>query len=334
MRRQQAFLGMLLVCAVSALYGAYFLYTHQTVSNTEEVLDKTHYSELRSSWKKAIQTHGGQEAYAQFKESVDSVSIDEHTQAHIFGEALYKVEGLEGISVCDQSMRFGCYHSFFGQAIHEHGIDILPELDAACRANYGDTDTKCQHGLGHGVLVYTGYDELVGALELCRSISSDPTGGCSGGVFMEYNYHTMEEVEEGTYMRVLGENKFEPCDTLPEEFHQSCYLEQVQLWAATFNYDFTYIGTLCQTLARETGAFDSCFRGIGNHLADTVAFDTEAIITGCNNMSSTDAIELCFEGASWLLIGVEEYDTHKDLYVTLCSLLVGVAQQRCYERQR
>jgi hypothetical protein len=297
-------------------------------SQEQDVTIKTEYEELRMELVESIKTIGGAKAYASFLNTVQERSIDEHTQAHIFGEALYKIEGLDGVAVCDPSLRFGCYHSFFGQAIYEKGIEILPELDALCRKSYG-VDTKCQHGLGHGLLVYTGYEDLLKALELCESITDEQTGGCLGGVFMEYNFHTMEQVDNGVYYRLLGENPNEPCDALPERFHSACYLEQVQWWKTVYDNDFVHIGTLCNTLNKESGAYSSCFRGIGNHYSETVSYDFDKIHSLCMQMPAEDATEYCHEGVTWLIVGMDE---HKELYDALCPLLQGDARTLCLER--
>jgi hypothetical protein len=290
---------------------------------------KEQYSELRKKLTDAIEEDGAQTAYAAFLEAVPSVPIDTHTQAHIFGEALYSVEGLSGIEVCDDSLRFGCYHSFFGRAIYEQGIGILPELDAACRSAYGDTNTKCQHGLGHGLIVYTGYEDLLGALELCETIPWQETGGCSGGVFMEYNFHTMEQVDDGLYVRPLDDDPFAPCNTLPERFRPSCYLEQVQWWEKIYDLDFTYIGTLCEQLPKEDGTYYSCFRGVGNHWAENALFDQKEIERMCQTMPNQEATELCYEGVSWLIV---DEDEHKDLYTAMCSHLTGERNEQCVAR--
>lgn len=319
-------LGVVLsACAALLVFGGY---TWIKGNDTQEPAIKTEYEKMRSAFQRSIEEVGGQEAYASFLETVDQSPIDTHTQAHIFGEALYNVEGLEGVSVCDTSLRFGCYHSFFGQAIFEKGIEILPELNLLCRSNYGE-DTKCQHGLGHGLLVYTGYEELLPALELCESIDAEQTGGCLGGVFMEYNFHTMDQVDGGLFLRPLKDDPYEPCNTLPERFHPACYLEQVQWWETVYAADFVYIGTLCEPLSKESGAYASCHRGVGNHYAEVSLFDFDKIEAVCSSLATDEATQYCREGVTWLIVGREE---HKDLYMSFCALLTGTAQETCYAR--
>jgi hypothetical protein len=177
--------------------------------------------ELTSKWQDTITVLGPEEAHKAFlleAISTSSAAISPHDQAHAFGEALYAVAGLSGLSYCDSSFEFGCYHSFFGIAVAKEGIGILPEFKDACTSRYPALSLPCQHGIGHGVLVYTDYENIVKALELCETIADLPTGGCSSGVFMEYNFHTMDESQSDNYVREKNDDVYAPCNALPLRF--------------------------------------------------------------------------------------------------------------------
>ena len=161
----------------------------------------------------------------------------------------------------------------------------------------------CQHGIGHGILVYTDYTNLVDALKLCETVSTLPTGGCSSGVFMENNFHTMDASADTAHLRTAGDNLYAPCDTLPERFQASCYLEQVQWWQTLFKNNFKHIGELCGAIKKSGDVMDACYHGIGNYLAASVALNPKKIIIGCRDMPSEKTQALCHEGASWLVRG-------------------------------
>lgn len=291
---------------------------------------KEKYAALHSFFKKEIEREGGAMAYKDFVRDADKNKIDTHIQAHIFGEALYEAVGLPGIDVCDTSFRFGCYHSFFAEAISASGIGILPKLDDACRNTYGKNDTRCQHGIGHGLLVYTGYDHLLDALGLCATLDSQqPTGGCFGGAFMEYNFHTMEQMEGSDYTRDMTDDKFAPCDSLPGAYRPGCYTEQVHWWRIIYKDDFTYIGTLCSTLGKDLDSYKACFRSIGDHATELALFDTSKVIAACNLMPSQAGTQLCYEGSSWLMLGSPD---KKDAYMKMCEVLHDEMKQACYDR--
>jgi hypothetical protein len=283
---------------------AYFFYVAVVeTSTTAERISGTELNFKKNEWIEIIRQKGSKEAYQLFlAEAPQNIEIDTHTQAHLFGEALYEVDGLDGISICDDSFAFGCYHSFLGSAIYYEGIETLPFFNQACKDKYGSENLPCQHGIGHGVLIYTGYDDLVGALDLCRTITDRPTGGCSSGVFMEYNFHTMESESVVGYSRPLTEDVFAPCSNLDSSYQPSCYLEQVQWWEGIFNRDYKKIGVLCEEIAEEVNR-QACFHGVGNYIASFTMHDVQKILHLCTLMPSATGRAECHEGASWLIRG-------------------------------
>lgn len=281
---------------------------------------------LKERWKHTIQKDGAEESYTAFKSEASKLdTASAHAESHAFGEALYELEGLPGLSTCDSSFEFGCYHSFFGLAVSAEGIGALPKFDQACKTKYGDKNLPCQHGIGHGVLVYTDYN-LIKALELCETVSTLPTGGCSSGVFMEYNFHSMAENGDGSYLREKTENLYEPCDTLPERFRASCYFEQIQWWQNIFHSDFKYIGALCKTLPKNSQTFSACYNGIGNYVAADDR-ETSKIISSCSVMPDEETKSLCLEGASWL-IGFDAKGTAPQL---LCEASQEPYKTKCLQ---
>jgi hypothetical protein len=282
---------------------------------------------LKEEWKVVIERDGGDVAYAAFLEGAPLSSVEPHEQAHAFGEALYEVEGLTGLSSCDSSFEFGCYHSFFGIAVQEEGIEVLPQFDEACKKKYGDYNLPCQHGIGHGVLVYTDYEKLEEALELCETISTLSTGGCSSGVFMEYNFHTMDESTDG-YVRVLSENIYEPCDTLPDRFQASCYNEQIQWWQSIFNNDFKKIAQLCESLPKYSVAIESCFHGLGTYIAAFVELSIDGVKEQCSFVEDIQANAWCHEGASWLVRG-DDSEIPIQNAKEICNQLKGSYKETC-----
>ena len=283
--------------------------------------------EMKGYWQTVITQAGPEEAYAQFLQKAPHSTIPAHSLAHAFGEALYEVEGIEGLRYCDSSFEFGCYHSFFGVAVNAEGIETLPRFDDACRDKFGDKNLPCQHGIGHGLLVYTDYDNLIKALELCETISQLPTGGCSSGVFMEYNFHTMDDSSD--FIREAGENLYEPCDTLPQRFQASCYFEQVQWWQSVVQRDYKRIGELCAKLPQNSAEYRACYNGSGNYIAADAKFDVDQIIAWCALMPNDESRGLCHEGASWLVRGEKDGET---VAAQLCEVLQEPYKAQCFQK--
>lgn len=282
---------------------------------------------MKDEFVQNIQALGPEAAYAQFVEHAPAQTLDPHDQAHAFGEALYETNGLNGLKYCDASFEFGCYHSFFGVAVHNEGIGTLTKFDEACKDKYGTQNLPCQHGIGHGILVYTDYDKLEDALELCETISDRPTGGCSSGVFMEYNFHTMDDVRN--YIREAGEDMYAPCNTLPARFQMSCYFEQVQWWQNIYHNNFKKIGELCAPLAKNRGNYEACYNGTGNYVAAAAELDTDRIIELCSEMPTEEATGLCHEGASWRVWPEDEGEKRAH---ALCEALPEPYSSQCLRK--
>jgi hypothetical protein len=293
---------LLTVCVATILTVGYMAVFSPTENNESPLrISGLELNELRVVWQERIDAIGPAEAYTEFKASISDSVVDSHTLVHVFGEALYATQGLAGIGTCDGSFAFGCYHSFFGVAVHEHGLEVLPEFDAACRTAYGEYYLPCQHGIGHGVLVYTGYDDLVSALDLCATISTHPTGGCVSGVFMEYNFHTMDDTVPSNYHRPITEDIYAPCTSLGKQYQPACYQEQVQWWQSVFNSDFQHIGTLCAALERDSDNWRTCYYGVGNYVAADSSLQPEKITSQCALMPDQETTALCHTGAAWLV---------------------------------
>lgn len=291
--------GVFVAIFVSGVFFT-FKQTHDVPQPSDYLATASYLRELKEEWKTRIQNEGGYKAYADFLiEAPLSSTVKPHEQAHAFGEALYEVEGITGLSLCDSSFEFGCYHSFFGVAVQKEGIQVLPQFNEACSTRYGDRNLPCQHGIGHGVLVYTDYENLEQALELCETISALPTGGCSSGVFMEYNFHTMDESSDN-FIRDATD-LYSPCNNLAQRFQASCYFEQVQWWQSIFKSDFVHIGQLCSTLPESSAEYTACYNGIGNYATAFAKFQYEGIFLICSKMPNKDAQYLCYEGALWLV---------------------------------
>lgn len=262
-------------------------------------------------WQKRIETVGASTAYKEFLESHKNASPDkQHTGAHFFGGALYTAVGLSGIIICDQQFNFGCYHEFLGKAIQDKGLEIVSFLNDQCIDALNGNFIGCQHGIGHGVLGYTGYDAkgLREALMVCYKLRTQPVvGGCLGGVFMEYNMETMlgDEGRPRILDKTLGYHY--PCNVLERQFQDACYYEQPQWWQALYadqwnnrekrDAMFQRMGRWCQEATGES-LRQRCYKGIGNNAPPVVQWKSEGMIAVCKNMPNLDAEIECRAAAA------------------------------------
>jgi len=289
--------------------------------NANAPIRSVDYNTEYKKWSRAIQNDGPAKAYEDFKKeyAYDHFGV-QHSAAHIFGEVLFDEEGLEGLTYCDTTFAFGCFHSFFGKAIYILGESVIPKMDASCVEKYGVYGTGCQHGIGHGILQYMGSDNLVDALNLCSlTTQKNPKFGCTSGVFMEHNV-PLVDFGEGSYVTKIrdfnSEDPYEPCPKLPYEFRESCYYELGQWWEKTFNRDYKAMGLACKNIPDKE--FErSCYLGIGNVVPPGNNYDLSKSIEACSLMPNDDGRLVCFSGSSWSFFANPDY---RDIAPKVCDI--------------
>ena len=220
-------------------------------------------------WKERIHTVGGSRAYEELVTSVRGLDFAmQHSEAHIFGDALYTEVGLDGMSVCDWRLHGGCWHQFMGRAVTDHGTASIAALDQSCKGNI-----SCQHGIGHGIVSALGYtfSDLQKSLALCHTLADDtPIFGCTGGVPMEYNLrHLLGDASFNA--RPLGTDWLDPCDRLSGDDARACYFWQPTWWVvfiptdqeSAFEPTFKHMGDLCRSISDKTFMY-ACIAGTGH----------------------------------------------------------------------
>lgn len=289
--------ALVLACAA---FGGYIAY-EQMYAKPEDplrVLWAGNYGKERQKWSLNIDRHGVKEAYELFKKDGEGKPFGvQHTFAHIFGELIYDEKGIEGISDCDPTFSFGCYHSLAGKAIIESGLSVVKDLDKACNKGFDSPNNGCLHGIGHGILGYVGYDNLDAALASCRDTwMIEPLGGCPGGVFMEYNFHTMESVESSKARPLDPAKPNDPCDSVEGAFTQQCYYYQALWWPHVVGKDYAKVESLCGSVPDRSDR-RACFLGMGEAVTTHTSFNAAETRALCDAVSDPEERLWCKEGA-------------------------------------
>lgn len=291
------------------------------------------FKEIEDIWEKRIEEIGVKEAYIEFKETYKTADFGaQHPLMHIFGELIYTKAGVDGLAVCDSTFAFGCYHGFFTRAISEEGMGLIPELDKICLKTYGPYGTGCQHGIGHGLIEYTGHSNLEDALSACSMTTQvNEILGCASGVFMEYNTPTIftgTNVTQGP-RRLDKNNPHYPCNTIvPEEYKSSCYYEISSWWSAVFNRDYEKIGVLCKEIDN-TKHRELCYLGFGAVAPPSADYSIDGTIDLCKRMPDANAEVLCRAGASWVFFSIPE---KRSLAPLFCEGLTKKNVQYCVQK--
>jgi hypothetical protein len=302
--------GIILLLLALALIGGGYYATHARdgAASPEEEVTYVERDEARAEIEALLAEHPSEEAHRLFKERYRTVSYNfQHVAAHFFGELLYKKEGIPGIAVCDSDFGFGCYHSFFGLAIAERGPGVAKELDEECFKKYGRLGTGCPHGIGHGLMWYLGDEKLVEALSFCDGMHyTEPIGGCTSGVFMEYNEHTMATASGAGSSRPLDpDNAHAPCNSVPVKYRQACYFEQAGWWHRAFSLDTPRAWALCEEVS-DRDEREACFRGLGNTIGPSTEYDPKASRAQCDLLRTSEGRDLCKQGAAWTFLSDPE----------------------------
>lgn len=287
----------------------------------------------RAEIEELLAAHPSEEAHRLFKERYEKVPYNfQHVVAHFFGELLYRKDGIPGIAVCDSSFGFGCYHSFFGLAIAERGPSVAKDLDDECFKKYGRLGTGCPHGIGHGLMWYLGDEKLAEALSYCDGMHyTEPIGGCTSGVFMEYNERTMATASgEGGSRPFDPGNPYEPCTTVPVKYREACYFEQAGWWHRALALDTARAGALCEGVAVR-GEREACFRGLGNTIGPSTEYDTKASREQCELVQTREGRDLCKQGAAWTFLSDPERAARAP---EICDQEDAARKAQCLENAR
>ncbi|HVZ66675.1 MAG TPA: hypothetical protein VG917_00255 [Patescibacteria group bacterium] len=256
-------------------------------------------------WKKEVALKGSAKAYEELKEEFKNKSATtQHNAAHEMGEIIYEKDGLNAIEICDSAFQYGCYHGVLISAAVQHGPDIVSSLNKVC-LNGKLWAAACQHGIGHGLIEYFGYNDqgLIKALDKCRAvIEHDELSGCADGVLMGYEFPiTNSPTGKFPLIRKMeSENPYEICEKIVRSSDiNACYYSMPQWWLILFKDGYKHVGQLCSEV-ESTENKKSCFIGVGADVVLRSNFDSTRALWTCNLMPDQISKVNCLSGAYWL----------------------------------
>lgn len=312
---KQPYIRLLLIVVTGVC--AYVLYDSGTIGARYSDADPAFNA---GYWKSQIAAQGSAKAFALFKQKNESApSQRQHFSAHVFGSVLAEHDGVEGITSCDSSFGFGCYHGFFSKIISEGGETYIKKLDDACVKVYGPFGTGCQHGIGHGILEYVGYERVQDALRLCGDTTQRvPLLGCTSGVFMEYFtplVQTGELLSQG--QRAFDEARPQaPCDVVTAPFKESCFFELGHSYYTRFAADQKRLTQLCESVPAPYRSY--CYLGLGDLAGPSSHYRVEQAIAFCDAFSGVGRVA-CRAGVAWSFFANPAYRSQGTDICTLNS---------------
>jgi hypothetical protein len=134
---------------------------------------------------------------------------------------------------------------------------------------------QCVHGLGHGLMIHTGYD-LPLALAVCdRLATSWDQTSCKGGVFME-NISTSYGVKSRW---VKDSDPVYPCDVVKENDKLYCYLMVTSHVLRVNGWNWGGAAKTCAGVEKNWVA--TCFQSYGRDASGSTRQDPPRIIDLC-----------------------------------------------------
>jgi mono/diheme cytochrome c family protein len=190
----------------------------------------------------------------------------------------------------------GYYHGLLQWKLAGVSAD---QVGAAARTACNDEEIKanafnyyqCDHGLGHGLMLYTGYD-LPDALDYCHQLVTEfDQVACSGGVFMENQSSSF-----GLRTKWLKkDNLLYPCNSelVQRRDKLYCYLLVTSHILPNVNGDWKKTADWCRK--SERGWAEICFQSYGRDVAGNAGRDPRGMKQLCAQAGSGE--KDCIYGA-------------------------------------
>ncbi len=222
-----------------------------------------------------------------------------HRIAHTIGSAaLARFSGDVGEAFAkgSSSCWSGYYHGILERAFTE--ASSRDEVAGVARQLCSDAGIRtssfvlyqCVHGLGHGLMIWSGYD-LPFSLSVCDGLETDwDQTSCTGGVFME-NIASSYGVRS-KWLR--DDDPVYPCDAMKERHKLYCYLMVTSRINELNGFDWKKTAAVCRGV--EAGWIETCFESYGRDASGSTRQDAAEAARICGFAGAwTDA---CFYGAA------------------------------------
>jgi hypothetical protein len=259
--------------------------------------------------------------------SVPAVHADCHQITHAVGHAAlarYHGNAAEALSQGAMTCNSGYYHGVIERAFA--GVPREQVTRIARRLCTGHAVTKdefllyqCVHGLGHGLMIYSGLD-LPWSLKTCDRLQTDfDRVSCTGGVFMQNLMPGM-----GTTRYLRKKDPLYPCNAVTERHKVYCYLMVTSRILSLDGYNWRKTAAWCRR--SEKGWVATCFQSYGRDASGVSEYQPRRTIQLCLE-AGQDAGE-CLYGAS------RDYGNNYaggPQAARLCNLSPSRYRARCFE---
>jgi Cytochrome C oxidase, cbb3-type, subunit III len=217
------------------------------------------------------------------KMSDQPVEADCHRIAHTIGAAslqYYDGSVAKALANGRASCWSGYYHGVVERSFHGTSRSDLPKKSRQICADPDIRRTsflayQCVHGLGHGLMIHTGYD-LLGSLRVCDKLETPwDSDSCEAGVFME-NISSSYGIKS-RWLR--DDDLIYPCNTIAERYKLYCYLMVTSRILEANGYDWAKTVSTCRKSDRSWIA--TCFQSLGRDASGNTRQNVPKILELC-----------------------------------------------------
>jgi hypothetical protein len=262
-------------------------------------------------------------------ETDPAVEKDCHRISHFIGSAaLERFDGNVGKTFSQGSPACvsGYYHGILERAFL--GISTTSGLARVAKdlcvadgiRRRGFLDYQCRHGLGHGLMIQTGYD-LPLVLSICARLGTGwDHKACAGGAFME-NINTRFGFRSPW---LDDEDPLYPCAQVSVPDRRSCYLRASWRILTLEGGSFERTATACAALGRWAR---TCFQGFGRDVAEKARYGGAEIRSLCRVAGAGEAD--CLFGAARTVANASGRDGIEPA-AELCTESPRAARAACF----
>jgi mono/diheme cytochrome c family protein len=178
---------------------------------------------------------------------------------------------------------------------------------------------QCIHGLGHGLMIYTGYD-LPGSLKTCDELRTGfDRVSCSGGVFME-NFNSSYGVTS-KYLR--KSDPIYPCNAVAERHKLYCYLLVTANILRLTGNDLKATADAC--MRSERAWISTCYESFGRDASGMAGKDAGRALASCRLAAAHESD--CIYGVAREIVNADAAGPRGGRF---CAQTPKRFRERCY----
>jgi cytochrome c553 len=256
------------------------------------------------------------------------IEADCHRIAHTIGAA--SLEHYEGsVAKALANGRASCWSGYY-HGVVERSFVGTPKAGLPRRSREICKDPEirrtsflayqCVHGLGHGLMIHTGYD-LPGSLRVCDRLETGwDSDSCEAGVFME-NVSSSYGIKS-RWLR--DDDLIYPCNEVAEKYKLYCYLMVTSRILQANGYNWSEAATTCRKSDR--GWVATCFQSLGRDASGNTRQNAPKILELC--ALAGDMARECIYGAAR---DITSNDASPRRAKLLCNTAAARFRGYCYE---